>query len=118
MGFVRVRFGLFNPMNPEKVVKVEGIVDTGAVYSVVPKKILEELGVKPLERRRFRAFGGYVERDIGEVGIELLGRRRTIVVIFGELEDLTVLGVTALEVLGLEVDPIRGTLREAELLLL
>ncbi|MEM2563798.1 MAG: ATP-binding protein, partial [Candidatus Bathyarchaeia archaeon] len=27
---------------------------------------LEELGVKPIERRRFRAFGGYVERDISE----------------------------------------------------
>ncbi len=118
MRFVKVRFGLFNPFKPEKIVEIEGIVDTSAVYSVVPRKILEELGIKPIERRRFRAFGGYVERDIGEVGIELLGRRRTIVVVFGEEHDLTVLGVTALEVLGLEVDPVRGTLREAELLLL
>ena len=97
--------------------EVEGIVDTGAMYSVIPRKILEELEVKPLERRKFRAFGGYVERDIGEVGIELMGRRRTVTVILGE-EDITVLGVTALEAFGLEVDPVKGTLREAELLLL
>jgi len=29
-----------------------------------------------------------------------------------------VLGITALEAFGLELDPVRGTLREAELLLL
>lgn len=98
--------------------EVEGVVDTGAMYSVIPRRILEELEVKPLERRKFRAFGGYIERDIGEVGIELMGRRRTVTVILGEEEDITVLGVTALEAFGLEVDPIKGTLRETELLLL
>ncbi len=118
MGFIRVRFGVFNPLNRDKVVELEGVVDTGAIYSVIPRKVLEELGIRPIERRRFRAFGGYVERDIGEIGIEVLGKRRTIVVIFGEAEDLVVLGVTALEALGLEVDPVRGVLREAELLLL
>ena len=55
---------------------------------------------------------------MGEVGIELIGRRRMITVIFGETDDTTVLGVTALESFGLEVDPVRGTLKEAELLLL
>ncbi|MHA1711789.1 MAG: hypothetical protein ACTSUS_07000 [Candidatus Freyarchaeota archaeon] len=38
----------------------------------------------------------------GEVGVELLGRRRTVTVIFGEADDITVLGVTALEAFGLE----------------
>jgi len=59
-----------------------------------------------------------VERDIGEVGVGLMGRRRTVTVIFGETDDITVLGITALEAFGLEVDPVRGTLRETELLLL
>ena len=118
MGFVRVRLGIYNPSAPERVVELEGIVDTGAIYSVIPRSVLEELGVRPIERRRFRAFGGYVERDIGEVGVELMGRKRTITVIFGEAGDITVLGITALEAFGLELDPVRGTLREAELLLL
>lgn len=55
---------------------------------------------------------------MGEVGIELMGRRQIITVIFGETDDTTVLGVTALESFGLEVDPVRGTLKEAELLML
>jgi predicted aspartyl protease len=59
-----------------------------------------------------------VERDIGEVGVVLMGRRRVVPVIFGEKGDPAILGVTALEILGLEVDLVRGVLKEAELLLL
>ncbi len=115
---MKVRFGVYNPLDPERVIEVDGIVDTGAIYSVVPGSILRRLGVKPLERRRFKAFGGYVEREVGEVGVQLMGRRRTVTVILGEDEDAVILGVTALEAFGLEVDPVRGTLKEAELLLL
>jgi len=118
LGFVKVKFGIFNPTVPTEVVELDGVVDTGAMYSVMPRSLLEKLKIKPLERRKFRAFGGYVERDVGEVGVELLGRRRTVTVIFGEADDMTVLGITALEAFGLEVDPVRGALREAELLLL
>ncbi len=118
VGFVRVRFGIFNPLAQKKIIEVDGVVDTGVMYSVVPRKLLEELEVKSFERKKFRAFGGYVERDIGEVGVELMGRKRTVTVIFGEADDVTVLGVTALEAFGLEVDSVKGVLKEAELLLL
>jgi aspartyl protease family protein len=118
VALLRLRIGLYNPEKPEKVVEVEGIVDTGAIYSVVRRDILEQLGVKPVERRRFRAFGGYVERNVGEVGMVLMGRRRIVPVIFGEDGDPAVVGVTALEIFGLEADVVRGTLKEAELLLL
>lgn len=114
LGLVKVRFGVFNPLAPERVTEIEGVVDTGAVYSVVPRRTLEELGVKPLEKRRFKAFGGHVERDIGEVGVELMGRRRTVTVILGETGDTAVLGLTALEAFGLEVDPVKGILRETD----
>jgi len=118
VGFLKVRIGLFNPAQPERAAEVEASVDKGAIYSVVRCDILEQLGVKPIERRKFRAFGGSVERDIGEVGAILMGKRRVIPVIFGEEGDPAVLGVTALEIFGLEVDLVRGVLREAELLLL
>jgi aspartyl protease family protein len=59
-----------------------------------------------------------VEREIGEVGVVLMGRRRVVPVIFGEKGDSAILGVTALEIFGLEVDLVRGVLKEAELLLL
>ncbi|WP_054854189.1 aspartyl protease family protein [Vulcanisaeta distributa] len=118
MGFVKVRAGIFNPLAPERTVEVDGIVDTGAIYTVIRRDILEGLGIKPSRRRRFKAFGGYVERDVGDAGLILMGERRVVPVIFGETEDTMVIGVTALEIFGLEVDPVRGTLKEAELLLL
>ncbi|MEM3406934.1 MAG: aspartyl protease [Nitrososphaerota archaeon] len=118
MGLVKVKFGVFNSQLPTKVIEVEGVVDTGAIYSVIPRKLLEELDIKPLEKRKFRVFGGYVERDISEAGMEIFGRKRTVTVIMGDVEDQVVLGVTALESFGLEVDPVKGTLKEAELLLL
>ncbi|MEM1555859.1 MAG: aspartyl protease [Candidatus Bathyarchaeia archaeon] len=92
MGFIKVKFGVFNPLSPTKITEVEGIVDTRAIYSVIPRGRLEELDVKPIERRRFRTFGGYIERDISEVGIEIMGRRRTVTVIMGEDEDQIILG--------------------------
>ncbi len=67
------------------------------------------------------AFGSYVERDVGGAIIEVMGRRGgAVTVIFGEEGgDINVLGgVTALEALGLEVDVVRGTLKETEQLLL
>ncbi len=116
--FVKVRAGVFNPAVPERTVEVDGIVVTSAIYTVIRRDILEELGIKPSRKRRFKAFGGYVERDVGDVGLMLMGERRIVPVIFGETEDTMVIGVTALEIFGLEVDPVRGTLKEAELLLL
>ncbi|MEM2849183.1 MAG: hypothetical protein QXI36_02780 [Candidatus Bathyarchaeia archaeon] len=50
--------------------------------------------------------------------MEILGRRRIVTVIMGDDGDQVVLGVIALESFGLEVDPVKGTLKEAGLLLL
>lgn len=118
MGFVRVKFRVYNPAEEEKFIDVEGVVDTGAIYTVVNRALLESIDLKPIERRKFRAFGGEVERDVGIAAIELMGRRGGATMIFGEEKDAPILGVTALEALGLEVDPIKNTLKEAQLLML
>jgi hypothetical protein len=69
--FLKAKAGLFNPAEPGKVVEVEVLVDTGTIYSVVERDLLQQLGVKPIEGG-FRVFGGYVERDAGEVGLVIL----------------------------------------------
>ncbi len=48
----------------------------------------------------------------------MMGRRCIVPVILGEDGDPAVVGVTALEIFGLEVDVVRGVLKEAELFLL
>jgi len=50
------------------------------------------------------------------VVVECLGRKATTVVVFAE-EDNEVLGLHALEGLGLEVDPVTGKLIESEVIL-
>lgn len=118
VGYVRVSARIYNMRDPSRFVDFEGVVDTGAVYTVVPRGLLERIDVEVVERRRFKAFGEVVERDVGVAVIEIMGRRGGVTVIFGEEEDTPVIGVTALEALGLEVDPIKGTLKEATLYLL
>lgn len=49
--------------------------------------------------------------------VECLGRRATTVVVFALERDSEVLGLHALEGLGLEVDPVTRQLREAEAIL-
>lgn len=119
MGFVRARVELWNPERAERKLEVELTVDTGAMYTVLPRQTLEELGFKPVGKRRFKlADGRVIEREVGIAGVGAKGRVAYTTVVFGEREDEPVLGVTALEELGLEVDPATRELRPAELLLL
>jgi predicted aspartyl protease len=63
----------------------------------------------------FRTIGNRtIEREVGEAVVERLGRRATTIVVFAEERDNEVLGLHALEGLGLEVDPVTGKLRESE----
>jgi len=58
-----------------------------------------------------------VEREVEEAVIECLGERATRVVVFAGRDDVKVVGVEALEGLGLEVDPVTRQLRRSESML-
>ncbi|MBI4718777.1 MAG: aspartyl protease [Planctomycetes bacterium] len=91
---------------------VEFLVDSGAVYSVVPASTLKELGCKPYrEKDFFLADGSKVKRQIGDAYFEYKGVGGPAPVIFGEKRDRNLLGVTTLEALELVLDPFRGELR-------
>jgi len=118
VGHVVARIRLYNPRNENRFVELELLVDTGSIYTWVRRRRLEELGIKPSLRRRFRTIDDRViERDVGEAIVECMGRRATTVVVFAEEGDNEVLGLHALEGLGLEVDPVTRQLREVEAIL-
>lgn len=97
---------------------VELLVDTGSTYSWVPRSVLEGLSIKALTVRNFRTIDGRtLKRDVGEVLMECANEQATRMVVFAEKGDADVLGVDALEGLGLEVDPVTKQLRKAEALL-
>lgn len=118
MGAVFAKFGIANPLNLERETTIDLLVDTGALYSVLPARVLSELGIEPLGRKFFRtADGREIERPVGEAVFAFNDERGTSKVVFGAEGDASLLGVTALEELGLEVDPTSGTLRAATLFL-
>ena len=66
MGFVNVTVTLRNSEEPDRKEELEIVVDTGAIYSLVPRHILENIGIRALERRVFTlANGERIEREFG-----------------------------------------------------
>lgn len=121
MGFVRVSVRLFSPARPERSYDVEALVDTGATLSVMPGMVLRELGVQVAGSRNFGAIDGrIITRDVGALSMSVAGEASLVPVpvIFGLSADNVVLGVTALEILGLEVDPVHQSLKASDFLLL
>ena len=118
MGFVHVRVQVCNPAQVERCQELELLVDTGAILSVIPRATLDQLGIPPLGSRKFRGFGGIIERQTAGVTVRYQEYSAGITAVFGEEDDTPVLGVTALETLGYQVDPTTGELKPTELLLL
>jgi predicted aspartyl protease len=54
MGLTVLEIEVGNPSNPEVTEKLEFLIDSGAIYSVIPTPILEKLGIKPLAEQEFR----------------------------------------------------------------
>lgn len=100
-----------NPRRPKKELKRRFLVDSGAVYSVIDRKVLEEMGIKPHSERQFiLANGDEIEREIGDAFFVYGERKASAPVIFGD-EGIFLLGATTLENLGLILNPIDRELR-------
>lgn len=100
-----------NPAAPDTRESVEFLVDSGAVYSFVPRAVLERLGIQPHGHQRFRlADGSIIERDRGDALFFYAGTCGAAPVIFGEAGDATLLGAVSLESLGFVLDAIRRDL--------
>ncbi len=117
MGITRLPFTVAHPIDEERSARVELLVDTGAVISFVPRHILEKVGIPKRSRRAFRlANGQVIERDTGVAIFGWNGYSSGAPVVFGEPGDESLLGVTALEAMGLQVDPLTKTLKPTDLL--
>ncbi|MFP3320151.1 MAG: hypothetical protein RXO24_06285 [Acidilobus sp.] len=118
MGHTIALVRVCNPQERARCLDLELIVDTGNTYTWIRRERLESIGVRPSGTRRFRTIEGRtVEREVGEAVIECLGERATRVVMFAGRDDVKVVGVEALEGLGLEVDPVTRQLRRSESML-
>jgi len=118
MGITVLTVEVANPAEPEKSRPVDFLVDSGATHSVVPRAILDELGIKPAGVQHYRlADGSKIERKKGVASFRYQDRSGGSSVIFGEPGDLTLLGVVTLEDLGLGLDPLKHELLHLPMLL-
>lgn len=115
----KVKAKVWNPSKLDNVLDVELIVDTGATYTVLPAKMLEELGIEVVRTARLRlADNRVIERPLGEIGIEIEKHKAGATpVVFGE-EDVYLLGAVTMEQLGLAPDPLEKKLKPVEALLM
>jgi predicted aspartyl protease len=112
MGLTSVTVRLTNPADRRRSAEEALLVDSGAIYAVVPGKVLRRIGVRPHGRETFTlADGSQVQREVGTVFFEIGPRRGGGAVIFGERGDAGLLGALTLETLGLMLDPLKRELR-------
>ena len=117
MGETRVTIHVAT-LRGERREALEAVVDTGATFSVIPTSTLKRLHIKRQEKIAVElANGRTIKRWSGEARIYINGKSRVCPVLFGLPQEPILLGVTALEALGLTVDPIKGRLTPRAILL-
>jgi clan AA aspartic protease len=118
MGLTVLEIEVGNPANPAITEKIEFLIDSGAIYSVVATPILERLGIKPITAQEFRlADGSKITRSKGVAIFKYGERIGGADVIFGEEGDSALLGAFTLEALGLWLDPLRRELKALPMML-
>ncbi|MBI1869623.1 MAG: clan AA aspartic protease [Chlamydiae bacterium] len=106
MGITQVTAAVRNPSDASRFWEGLFLVDTGSVDCLVPGKYLKSIGLLPRGQRSYElADGTEVKLDITVAEIEFMGERVGSTVIFGKDDAEPILGVTALESVGIEVDP-------------
>src|SRR5258708_1056900 len=94
------------------------LIDSGAVYSLVPGPTLKKLGIRPHRRGDFaRGEGGIIPGGVGAGYFEYQGEGGAAPVIFGERGDEPLLGATTLGSIGLALDPFKRRLIPIRMLL-
>ena len=112
MGATQVTVRITNPAEPDRFWEGLFLVDTGATDSLVPRQHLEAIGLQPRGRRTYElADGSELAVDVAVAEIEFMGEVVGGTVIFGESNAEPLLGLTALESVGIEVDPVSQRLK-------
>ncbi len=112
MGATHVTVAIRNPAEPDRVWEGLFLVDTRATDTLVPGPYLESIGLEPKGQRVYSlADGSEIRMDVTTADIEFMGEIVGGTIVMGEAESEPLLGVTALESVGIEVDPLNQRLK-------
>jgi clan AA aspartic protease len=112
MGSTYVTVRLRPPGSRRRGYAAEFLVDTGATDTLAPGNALRKAGIRPVGKTAYElADGTLQEYEFGLAEIVFMGETTAGRVIFGPSRVEPLLGVTALESVGILVDPANKTLR-------
>jgi clan AA aspartic protease len=110
MGMSYVR-GTVSKPGGGRAIRVRFLVDTGAVYTVLPERVWKALQLRARRSVEFTlADGTIIVRPVSECRVALSGVDATSPVVLGSRGDGPLLGAVTLETLGLMVNPLSRTL--------
>ncbi|MFH1109353.1 MAG: clan AA aspartic protease [Planctomycetota bacterium] len=112
MGLIHVTTSLKTLGQTDGPYEAQFLVDAGATDSLAPSVELRRIGVQPVGRMAYELANGTVqEYPFGLVEIRFMGEITAGRTIFGPDDAEPILGVTALESVGITVDPADRTLK-------
>ena len=108
MGLTHIRASIANPARLRRSARLMFLVDSGAMYSVVPSSVLHRLGIRSGKTMTFiLADGTEIKRSPGQALFRMKGEEGASPVVFGEKGNSTLLGSISQEVLGFMLDPFK-----------
>ena len=118
MGITNVILKVREHRKSEKVAEVNFWIDNGAIYSLVPGEILDQLDIEPYKEMSFSlADGTTLKRKVCSAYFEYEGEGCPAPVVYGEEGDEPLLGATTLKSFGLVLNPFTRTLHPMRMLM-
>src|SRR5262245_49029407 len=112
MGLIHVTVTVRRVEGAARAYSADFLVDTGATDSLAPARALSAIGIRPVGRMAYELADGTLhEYDFGLARIEFMGEVTAGRVLFGPDDVEPLLGVTALESVGITIDPASHTLK-------
>ena len=116
MGVVYVEGNVTGPTGKQATVNF--LVDSGAMYTLLPRKVWRAIGLKPMDSIKcLLADGTEVERKVSKCRISLPQGQRSTPVLLGEKADEALLGTVTLEELRWVLNPFTRQLKPMRMML-
>ncbi len=92
----------------------DALIDTGATYTVIPRRLAEEIGAPRTGiYAEVKTANGVVKLELTHVVLEMEGTRALEAVLVSDSLEIPLIGVRTLEGLGFRVDPTTGKLEKS-----
>jgi aspartyl protease family protein len=117
MGLIKVKLTVKNPKDERRSVTDNFLVDSGAMYTVLPEAHWKKIKLKPVRTQEFAlADGKIIKRKLGLAFLEFQKHKGASHVVLGKKNDMCILGAISLESMGLGLNPFARRIYETKII--